>query len=222
MTLTAKPSSARRRNRNIAACIVLLVLGVIGFLVVWNNGLRDRLLPKNFGIVEPGRLYRSGQISHWQIAPALKDNHIQMIVALSAHGGKPADLDAELQETRDLGIERQVFPLGGDGTGQIEQYALAIAAIDRALKQGKPVLVHCIAGAQRTGGVIATYQMLVEKKSPAEAFAQMRRYGHDPTANPHLLEFLNAHMAELAHRLVELHVIDRVPTPIPQLGQEKN
>jgi predicted protein tyrosine phosphatase len=143
-----------------------------------------------------------------------------VIVALSAHGGKQPDLDAELKAAADLGIDRQVFPLGGDGTGQIEQYAAAIALIDRSIKQGKPVLVHCIAGAQRTGGVIATYQMLVEHRPPAEAFAQMRSYGHDPTANPHLLDYLNQHMAELAHRLVQLHVIDRVPDPLPVIRAE--
>ena len=61
---------------------------------------------------------------------------------------------------------------------------------------------------QRTGGVIiATYEMLVENKTAAEAFAQMREYGHDPTANPHLLEYLNSHMAELAQKLVDRHVI---------------
>ncbi len=204
--------------RRIAITIASVTLLVIGFFVCWNNGLRDRLFPKNFGIVEPGQLYRSGQISRWQIEPTLRKNNIKVIIALSAHGGKQPDLDAELNAAKELGIDRQVFPLGGDGTGQIQQYALAIAAIDRAKKEGKPVLVHCIAGAQRTGGVIATYQMLVEHRPAADAFVQMREYGHDPTANPHLLEYLNRNMADLARQLVGLHVIDKVPDPIPVIG----
>jgi protein tyrosine/serine phosphatase len=220
MTVVAEPSSKTRNLRIAAIAVAAIALVVIASLVAWNNGLRDRLVPKNFGIVEPGKLYRSGQISHWQIEPTLKNNGIKVIVALSAHGGKAADLQAELAATRQLGIDRDVFPLGGDGTGQIEQYAAAIAAIDAAEKQGKPVLVHCIAGAQRTGGVIATYEMLVEHKSSADAFSQMREYGHDPTANPHLLEFLNSHMAELSQKLVDRHVISSVPNPIPVLGAE--
>jgi protein-tyrosine phosphatase len=172
--------------------IAAAVLIVIGGLVAWNNGVRDRLFPKNFGVVEPGQLYRSGQISRWQIEPTLKNNGIKVIVALSAHASArlQPDIDAELATASALGIDLEVFPLGGDGTGQIEQYAAAIAAIDKAKKEGKPVLVHCVAGAQRTGGVIATYEMLVENKPAAEAFSQMREFGHDPTANPHLLEFL--------------------------------
>jgi protein tyrosine/serine phosphatase len=210
----------KRRTRSSAIAVAIIAFLVIGFFVLWNNGLRDYLYPKNFGIVEPGQLYRSGQISHWQIAPTLKSNNIKVIIALSGHGGKAADLQAESDACQQLGIDREVFPLGGDGTGQIQQYAQAIAAIDHAKKSGKPVLVHCIAGAQRTGGVIATYEILVEHRSPADAFAQMRAFGHDPTANPHLLEYLNSNMAALAKQLVDLHVIDKVPSPVPVIRAE--
>jgi tyrosine-protein phosphatase SIW14 len=217
LTISAEQTSRRPVAIKVGVVIVSLVLLAILAAVAWNNGLRDRLMPKNFGIVEPGVLYRSGQISRWRIEPTLKANNIKLIVALSEHASnaQQPNVDAEIKTARELGIERDLFPLGGDGTGQIDQYANAIAAIDHAKKQGKPALVHCIAGAQRTGGVIATYEMLVEHKSPAEAFDQMRQFGHDPTANPHLLEFLNSHMAELAQKLVDRHVIDRVPDPLP-------
>lgn len=210
----------KRSTRRIAIVAGIIALLVIAFFVLWNNGLRDYLYPKNFGIIEPGQLYRSGQISHWQIEPTLKNNNIKVIVALSGHGGKAADLQAESDACKQLGIDREVFPLGGDGTGQIQQYAHAIAAIDKAKRAGKPVLVHCIAGAQRTGGVIATYEILVEHRPPAEAFQQMRAFGHDPTANPHLLEYLNTNMEALAKQLVELHVIDKVPSPMPVIRAE--
>jgi protein tyrosine phosphatase (PTP) superfamily phosphohydrolase (DUF442 family) len=156
-------------------------------------------------------------MSRWQVEKTLRANGIKVIVALSAKGGRPADVAAEQQAVSDLGIERNLFPLGGDGTGKIDEYADAIAAIDRATKAGKPVLVHCVAGAQRTGGVIAGYEMLVEKKPVDEAYSQMRKYGHDPRDNPHLIDYLNAHMGELAKMLVDRHVIDRVPVPLPML-----
>ncbi len=206
----------------LAVAVVALVFIVILSLVAWNNGVRDYLFPKNFGVVEPGVLYRSGQISRWQIEPTLTKYNIKTIVALSANAShsQMANIDAEIKTAAALGIERKIFPLGGDGTGRIDEYAQAIAAIDAAKKQGKPVLVHCIAGAQRTGGVIACYEMLVENKPSAEAFEQMRQYGHDPSANPHLLDFLNAHMGELARELVDRRVIDRVPSPLPVIEPE--
>ena len=214
--------STMHPRRHFGPGVILFALLVLAVAVpiAWNNGLRDQFIPRNFGVVEPGRLYRSGQISARLIEPTLKRYGIESIVALADAGMKPADQAAEERAATGLGVERNVFPLSGDGTGRLEEYADAIAAIDRAVHQGKPVLVHCVAGAQRSGGVIAAYQVLVEKRSPQEAFAEMRRFGHDPHDNPHLLEYLNDHMGELGRRLVELGVIDQVPDPIPVVKAE--
>jgi len=142
---------------------------------------------------------------------------IGRIVVLSAAGANPADVAAEESAAADLAIDRKIFPLSGDGTGNLDTYAAAVAAIDQAVKHHQPVLVHCVAGAQRTGGVIAVYQLLVEKRRPAQVMAQLRRYGHDPTANPRLLNYLNDNMSELAQKLVDLGVIAQKPNPIPTL-----
>jgi len=208
------------RRRWLWAALVGLMVVLIAIPIAWNNGLRDQIIPRNFGVVEPGRLFRSGQISARLIERTLKKNGIESIVALSDSGMKPADLEAEEQAAAKLGIERNVFPLSGDGTGKLEEYTDAITAIDHAIHDGKPVLVHCVAGAQRTGGVIAAYRLLVEKQSPEQAFAEMRRFGHDPHDNPHLLDYLNTHMAELARQLLAKGVIDQVPDPIPVVRAE--
>ena len=192
VTEVSQVSAARRpslchRARWVTALGTIAAL-LIAAPIVWNNGLRDRFVPRNFGVVEPGRLYRSGQISARLIKPTLVDNHIQVIVALAAAGMKPQDLAAEQNAAAELNIDRQLYPLSGDGTGNVDTYAAAVAAVDRAVRAGKPALVHCVAGAQRTGGVIAVYRLLVEHRSPAEAYAEMRRFGHDPRDNPHLVE----------------------------------
>ncbi len=218
---TPAPAVRRRRRPALALPLVATVVLSIGSAVAWNNGLRDALYPKNFGVVEPGRLYRSGQLSRWQVRRVLADNHIARIVALSGHGGHPADLAAEDRAAADLGVRRDVFPLGGDGTGQVAQYVAAIADVAAAGRAGQPVLVHCIAGAQRTGGVIACYELLVEHRPPAQVYAELRRFGHDPRDNPHLLDYLNAHMADIAAGLVADGTIDRVPSPLPVLRAEQ-
>jgi protein tyrosine/serine phosphatase len=217
--LASRKSGGPRRRGWLVAAIVAGALTVAA-PIAWNNGLRDALLPKNFGVVEPGRLYRSGQLSRWQVRRVLADNHITRIVALSNHGGHPADLAAEDQAAAELGVRRDVFPLGGDGTGQVREYVLAVSAIAAAERAGQPVLVHCIAGAQRTGGVIACYQLLVEHRPPAEVYAELRRFGHDPRDNPHLLAYLNEHMGEIAAGLVADGTIERVPDPLPVLTED--
>lgn len=223
MTSPALPRSHGRtvmrgtRRLFAAGAILALLAAAVGAAVFWHNTLRHQFYPRNFGVVEPGRLYRSGQIAGRLIEPTLRQNHIRAIVALSATSPYPADTAAEIHAAADLHIDRQLFPLGGDGTGSVEVYAQAVAAVARDVRSNRPVLVHCEAGAQRTGGVIALYQLLVEHRPPEQVVAEMERFGHDPRQNPRLLQFLNQHMAELADRLVQLGVIDAVPRPLPVL-----
>jgi len=84
-------------------------------------------------------------------------------------------------------------------------------------EKGKPVLVHCAAGTQRTGGVVAFYRLLVERKSPEFTFAEMRQYNYDPQRSPKLLKYVNDHIAEVAEDLVRDRIIDRAPDPLPRL-----
>src|ERR1700685_1943085 len=103
--------------------LAALILVLIACSIAWNNGLRDQIIPRNFGVVEAGRLFRSGQISARLIESTLQGNGIKTIVVLSDSGMKPADLEAEQQAAAKLGIDRNVFPLSGDGTGKLEEYA---------------------------------------------------------------------------------------------------
>lgn len=79
------------------------------------------------------------------------------------------------------------------------------------------MLVHCDAGVQRTSGVIAAYQLLMEKKDAASVVDEMIRYGWNPKGNTALLPYLNSNMKELATLLRQMGVIDSVPSPLPQV-----
>jgi protein tyrosine/serine phosphatase len=186
----------------------------------WVRDVRDQFLPKRWGVVEPGKIYRSGQISGTLIKRMLEENHIERVVDLTMDN--PADRyhEAELSAIKELGIERQLFPLLADGTGDVKTYAAAVAAVADAERAGHPVLVHCVAGTQRTGGVVATYRLLVQKKSPEEVFAELRHYKYDPRHSPKLMAYLNEHMPELADELVRHGTIESVPEPLPVLRAE--
>ena len=199
--------------------LFLTLLLIAGSVWLWEEVLEDRVIPKRFGVVEPGQIYRSGRLHRSLVEKTLRKYNIAKIVDLT--GGVPKDQDqqAEVLATQVLGIERVELFLKGNGTGDIRRYAEAIAFIHDAVRQNKPVLVHCSAGAQRTGGVIAAYRMLVQKKPPTEVHDEMTKYRWKPKKDHELLQYLNDNMSSLAGMLVEKGVLDRVPEPLPKLGQ---
>lgn len=221
MTDEQANAGGRRRSTGRLLLTIGLIAAIIGGGIgLWNGVLKDRLVAKRFGVVVPGSIYRSGQLSPYMVRKTLEKNGIDLVVHLGEQDPNNKAHVAEAQAVKDLGIERRLFPLRGDGTGDIDSYAKAIAAIVEARDEGKQVLVHCAAGAYRTGGVIAAYRMLLEGASPAEAEAEMEQYDWNPD-NPILPEYLNSHMAELTQKLVEMGVLDSVPDPLPVLAEGK-
>ena len=203
-----------------ARLVWVAILLLVGTVWLWEDVVKDRVIPKRFGVVKQGQIYRSGQLSSSLVKRTLLKYKIGVIVSLSGDSSGDVDKDAEKQAAADLGIERLIFPLRGNGTGDINNYAKAIAAICEAQKKRKPVLVHCTAGAQRTGGVIAAYRLLVEKKDVSFVLAEMMRYGWNPKRNVYLLPYLNSHTGELAMLLQQMGVIDHVPQSLPKIGPQ--
>jgi protein tyrosine phosphatase (PTP) superfamily phosphohydrolase (DUF442 family) len=197
--------------------VILAVIVLAGAVWVWEDVVEDRVIPKRWGVVEEGLICRSGQLSAALVERVLKQHGIKVIVDLTHEAPGDKDQQAERRAAEELGIEIKRFPLSGDGTGDISQYAGAVAAMVEARRAGEPVLVHCAAGAQRTGGTIAFYRLLVEKKPPSLVVEEMSRYGWDPRRNSVLLDYIDVHMGELAGLLKDRGVIDEVPDPLPAL-----
>ena len=208
-------AGCKRRRLLFAGLAVLVAAGIL----CWTSVLKDRIIPKRFGVVERQRIYRCGQLSAPLVKKVLAEHNIRVIVDLTSDDPNNADQQAEEKAAAELNIKTLRFPLGGNGTGDVNEYAGAVIAIADAQKNNLPVLVHCAAGAQRTGGVIAVYRLLVQKKDPAFVIGEMKRYGWNPKSNPALLPFLNSNMAELARLLKQAGVIDKIPEPLPELPQ---
>ncbi|HMN94962.1 MAG TPA: tyrosine-protein phosphatase [Phycisphaerales bacterium] len=221
--------AAARRTWIVVGAIVGIVGGGIW---LWEDVLEDRLIPKRWGVVDApadaaaaataadgpgaGAIFRSGQLHPALVERTLATHGVTVVVDLDDE--ETASADAQAEAMARLGIEHALFPLIGDGTGEIEQYAQAIARMVAARQAGETVLVHCSAGTYRTGGVVAMYRVLVEGASVEEARAEMIRYNWKPK-NPTLPRYLNANMRTLAERLVELGVLERVPDPLPRFPE---
>jgi len=195
------------------AALALLAAGASAVALRKSEGLR----PKRLVAIEPGGLYRSGQISPWLIRGVLEDLGIRRVVWMLHYNDEKPSHRAEKAAIEALGIERMHFPLRGDGTGKLSRYAAAIAAVHEARQAGEPVLVHCAAGSRRSAAVIAMYQLLVERRPVAAVYRELDRFGTRPVAQSPLLPYLNENMRELAEQLVERGLIERVPEPLPLL-----
>lgn len=215
----AEPSVGQTKKNNFLKRFVVVCV-IIGLSVlIWEEFLEDRLVAKRWGVVEPGKIYRSGQISSHLIEPMLLENKIEKVIALNGSDLKKPYLKTEVETAQKLKIDHQVLHLIGDGTGNVEDYAEAVAEIMRCEKAGKPVLVHCAAGAQRTGGVVAAYRMLVQKKTPDEAYQELLLYNWKPHKDQALLDYLNQNLATLSKLLEQKIEWYEPPTTIPVIGK---
>jgi hypothetical protein len=210
------------RSRFCWVCPAILLIG--GGIWVWEGIIKDRVIPKHFGVVQKGQLYRSGLLSAALVKKVLLKHKIKVIIDLTADTPDNRDQKAEQQAAAELGIERLVFPIRHNGAGDINNYAGAIAAIVQAKQEHKPALVRCNAGLDRTGAVIAAYQLLVEQKNPSFVYQDFTHYDRDPWNDTTLMKYVNSHMEELAVLLKKMGVISEVPNPLPVFGpsQHKN
>lgn len=158
--------------------------------------VHPNLVPRNFGIVEAGKLYRAAALTPGATQRVHREHGIKTIVDLGGYDKDPTG-DRIAQRTAEaLGMERYVFPLEGDGTGNPNAYVAALRIITDPAKQ--PVLVHCSAGAQRTSGCVMLYKDIVLGQPLDTTYPEAREYRHDPADNPRLLPFVRQYERDIS------------------------
>ncbi|MDX2148056.1 MAG: tyrosine-protein phosphatase [Planctomycetota bacterium] len=191
-----KSSAGASRGLGVALGVVALGLGGWGF---WDAAIKPNVQPKRFGVVVPGQLYRSGELTPAATRDVVRDQGIKTIIDLGAAEPGTAD-DRRAQRTAEaLGVRRVVFDLEGDASGDPNQYVAVLRLMMDPAAQ--PVLVHCGAGSQRTGCAVALYRMIVEGVPQAEAIDEARLYDHDPVENPKLTKMLDLYAGDVAASL---------------------
>ena len=166
------------RNAFLIAAIVFLV----GLFVV--QGVVPNLVPKNFGVVREGAVYRSGELTTAALTKVVREHEIRTVIDFGAHDHDPAAERREQRAAEMLGVKRHVLNLNRDATGDPNRYAEALRIMNDPAAQ--PVLVHCAAGSQRTGCAVALYRSLVQGWDDDDALLETREYRHDPEDNPRL------------------------------------
>ena len=140
----------------------------------WGNALFIdhailRLGWRNWGVVAPGRLYRSNHPLPWQIRLAARHHGIRTVINLR---GNRADCGADAlsrAEAARLGLAHIDAPFESRGAPHKDRI-LRLAAIFQDMQE--PALIHCKSGADRTG-LAAGLWLMLQGRPVAEALGQL-------------------------------------------------
>lgn len=210
------PRPALWRRRSFQVCVLLGT----AFVLWWTVGKGRRIFfPRNFGVVEEGEIYRSGQLSRFLLERTLKEHGIDLVIDLARDDADDPDEAAQREIVKDLGIEMvQVQSLDGSGAGDPEDYVTAMKALLDARARDQQVLVHCAAGSERTGALVALYRMLYQGWDGDRAYEEYLGYRASEPEVPRLSRWMREHLPRIVQRLHEEGRLPEVPAALPAFG----
>lgn len=157
--------------------MILKLLGLpVLLLALTGIYLAGLQLTGNFYEVLPGQLYRAAQVTPDSLARYHRDYGIKTVINL--RGAKPGSAwyDAEIRESKALGIRHVDFAMQAKRELTDEQ-ARALVALMRDAP--KPILLHCKSGSDRTGLASALYLGAIAGATESHAEGQLSlRFGH--------------------------------------------
>ena len=166
---------APRRMRRRWARWSMVVVGCALLLLGIQQG--RRLLTHNLDVVEPGRLYRSAQLDAEDLEKTIRQFGIRTLVNLRGPNPKQTWYWEERDVCRKLGVRHLDVLWSARALPKPER----VSALLAAYREGPyPMLIHCRAGADRTGLAAALY--LIDQKqhsvSPAQDTSLNLAHGH--------------------------------------------
>jgi len=157
-----------RSRRIVGGAVGASVVGLTVAAFLW----RTYLGPYHFLTVTPGVLYRSGTLDPDDLADILERYRIRTVVSLRTSREQEVGdwymREAAICQRRD--VDFIDLPMGSDvpDESQIDTWLHLISSPDSL-----PVLVHCAHGVQRTGVMVAIYEMERLHKTKAEVLNEM-------------------------------------------------
>ena len=135
------------------------------------------MVGSNLGTVYPGRVIRAAQPTI-QLRQLIKDHHLATILNLRGGSSKDTWYKSEVRTAEVSGVAFFDFPLKATARPTRSQLLTLIEFFDHCQY---PLLIHCKAGADRTGLASALYLMTQQDEPPREASRAFTIYhGHIP------------------------------------------
>ncbi len=148
----------------------------------------------NFHTVVKDKVYRSKQMSVTDLEKRNERHNFRSILNLRSRDEDEKAFDEEKEFAKKTDIAFYHIPLQArTPTPQdIEKLLKVYAKINE--ERQFPLLIHCQAGADRTGFAAALWLIAIERTTKKDGLQQLdTKYGHRPKEFPHLKECINAY-----------------------------
>lgn len=159
--------STKSRRRSIVRWALGLVVAVVvppaGY-VAWDQATH------NFGQVEPGSLYRSGQMPASALAQTIRERGIKTVLNLRGSNPSEAWYRDELLTTLDEGASHIDIAMSSCLWMSRAQLRTLVDTLE---KSDYPLLIHCAWGSERTGLASAFAELLRPGRTLDDARAQL-------------------------------------------------
>ncbi len=153
----------------IAASIFLVSLAGYAWYETWQG---------NFHAVTRNEAYRSAQLDKNELKYYIRRYHIKSIINLRAKRVNENWYKTEIEASKTYNVTHYDIPLSAEHEPDVQEINQLIH-IFRTAK--RPVLMHCKAGADRSGLAAAIWKVIVDKEPKSKAEDELSIiYGHIP------------------------------------------
>jgi undecaprenyl-diphosphatase len=161
----------------------LLVSGILASLVAVLAGyISSDVNHDNLRTLVPGQAYRAGQMSTNALVHCIRRYGIKSILNLRGENLTSTWHQAEIETAEKLRVVHYDRSLTSGDDLTLEQMDDLVALLRQT---PKPVLIHCLGGADRSGLVSSLYLFALEGRSPGEADKELSIWnGHVPLIRP--------------------------------------
>ncbi len=169
---------------------ILILTGVLSTPIIAGCGLgaADDSAPltvfDNFRVIEPGKAYRSAQLDATSLALVLDEYDIKTVINLRGENEDEAWYQAETRVASEMGVEHIDIRMSAS---RLPPREVLLQLYDTFQSAEHPILMHCQAGADRTGAAAAIWRMVVnEDPKPVAAFELSIIFGHFTARYPEM------------------------------------
>jgi protein tyrosine/serine phosphatase len=182
------------RWRHLLAVLLFLAVALMVYAV-------NTIYHANFHVVVTGEAYRSGQMNAEQLTHVIQEYGIKSILNLRGENPATSWHKTEIATAEKLNVSHYDRSLGSGTPLTLEQMDDLVTLLQQA---PKPILIHCLGGADRSGLVSALYCFAVDGELPDKADRQLTIwYGHVPLIRPKVTAMDNSFWLYVSNRATQ-------------------